>query len=280
MKIITNRLSQFFGKYRVVNITTDKIEEYMRKRQRDGVQDTSIKRELEILKHMFNLALHRTPPKVTCVPHMPHIADNQPRQGFFEQEEYMNVRSFLPARLKGGMTLAYYTGMREGEIFNLKRDRLDLMEGKLNLQPLDTKNNEPRVVYLNPELLMFINLEIQTKPHSEFVFSNDNGTQIKRFRKSWKSACEKAGVPGRLFHDLRRTAVRNMVRAGIPERVAMMISGHKTRAIFERYNIVNETDQKKAQERLYEVTMAREKEIMEKNSSKRVATEELTLQTN
>jgi integrase len=80
------------------------------------------------------------------------------------------------------------------------------------------------------------------------------GKPIGDFRKAWATACKKAGVPGRILHDFRRTAVRNLVRAGVPERVAMQMTGHKTRSVFDRYNIVSEEDLMEAAKRLDRVS--------------------------
>jgi integrase len=114
-----------------------------------------------------------------------------------------------------------------------------------------SKNKDGRILPLRGELLDVLERAAERRRlDCTFVF-HVNGQPIGQFRKSWKTACKSAGLSGLIPHDLRRTAVRNMVRAGIPERVAMSLSGHKTRAIFDRYNIVSESDLAEAAERLH-----------------------------
>ena len=100
------------------------------------------------------------------------------------------------------------------------------------------------------ELWEVIERRLQDRGSVLWVFHR-KGIPIGDIRKAWKIACRKGGVPGKLFHDLRWTAVRDMVRAGVPERIAMAISGHTTRSIFDRYNIVSEADLREAVDRTH-----------------------------
>jgi integrase len=117
----------------------------------------------------------------------------------------------------------------------------------VQLEVGDPKNDEGRTVYLDKELQkVFQRQEDARKKRTKiipYVFTNESGSgPVKDFRGAWAKACETVEIGKPIFHDFRRTAVRNMVRAGIPERVAMMVSGHKTRSVFERYHIVSDTD--------------------------------------
>ena len=236
-----------FGGMRATAIITPKVKAYIQKRMDGGASNATINRELAALKKIFNLAARCTPPKVAHVPYIPMLSEGNVRKGFLEHGDFLALRNALPSYLKGFVTFAYKTGWRLSEISNLTWSQVNRDQGIVTLNPGETKNREGRTVYLDDELRAIINQQwkarMKTPKLLPYVFLNAKGDEkIQRFDKAWKTACKKARIGPRLFHDLRRTAVRNMVRAGIPERVAMMISGHKTRSVFERYNIVSDTD--------------------------------------
>ncbi len=244
--MIRRHIGPFFHDMRAVNITTSRIEKYIAHRQAEDAANATINRELSALKRMFSLGSRRTPAKVNRVPYIPMLKEDNVRKGFFEHHEFEALRKVLPEHLKGFLTFGYKTGWRVSEIKDLTWDHLDLQQGIVRLEAGETKNTEGRTVYLDDELKAIMSDQfVNRRLGCPYVFHLD-GHKIKYFRKSWHTACKKVRIKGKLFHDLRRTAVRNMVRSGIPERVAMMISGHKTRAVFDRYNIVSPEDLKQA----------------------------------
>lgn len=223
-----------------VDITTDRIKAYIVKRQEEGAANATINRELAALKRMFTLGQQAG--KVLSRPYIPSLKENNVRTGFFEWEDFVRLRKALPDYLQPLVTFAYYTGWRSEEIRSLQWRQVDLKTGCVRLDPGTTKNDEGRMIYLPQEVRdLLTDLWNKRRLDCPWMFSRE-GKPIGDFRKAWENACKGAGLSGMLFHDFRRTAVRNMVRAGVPERVAMMISGHKTRSVFDRYHIVSESD--------------------------------------
>jgi integrase len=249
---LEKHLRPFFGGKKAHDITTADVQIFIAKRQAEGATNAEINRETAALKRAFNLALHAE--KIIRKPHVPKLEENSPRQGFFEDWHLDALLSKLPDVLRPPITFAYWTGWRMySEVLALTWDRIDLEAGAVRLYKGTTKNKDGRLFFLPPELQAV--LEQQWAEHlahyrdCPFVFHR-NGQRIKDIRGSWQRACREAGLSGRIPHDFRRTAIRNMVRAGIPERVAMQMAGHKTRDVFDRYNIVSEGDLQEAARKL------------------------------
>ena len=241
------RLRVAFGFDRALDITADRIAAYAAQRLEDGMAPASINRELAALRRMFSLAVKAG--KLGHRPHVAMLAEENARQGFLEPADFAAVRANLPAYVSDAATFAYLTGWRKGEVRTLEWRDVDLSAGVIRLRAEHSKNKRPRVIALRGELLALIERrEALRMLDCPYVFHRD-GRPLGDFRKAWQAACKAAGVAGRIFHDMRRSAVRNMVRAGVPERVAMAVSGHRTRAVFDRYNIVSEDDLAAAVER-------------------------------
>jgi len=242
-----SHLDEFFVGQRAPAITTTRIREFITNRQVEGASNGTINRELALLRRMFNLAIEDG--TLRFAPHFPMLKEAAPRNGFLEHAEFQKLRAELPEYLRAIVTMGYYTGMRLGEILRICWGSVDFSRSEISLDSGTTKNDEPRTIPLIGELREMLKIEREKNPDSELVFTH-GGERIGSFYKAWKSACERAGLEGLLFHDFRRTGVRNLVRAGIPERVAMAISGHKTRAVFDRYNIISGRDLKDAASKL------------------------------
>lgn len=276
LRALLKHIREYFGAWRAVEVSAEAVDNYISEKQDAGSAPATINRSTQLLAQAFRLAIERK--HLSTAPQIRHLSEKgNARQGFFADAEFHAVREKLPEYLRDFVQFGYLTGWRKGEIASLRWS--DLEGDLVRLRGENSKNGEGRTVTLSGDLADLIERrKVQRKVVkksgivlSEYVF-HLKGEPVGDFRKAWATAgvavgmgqfvcdrcnqpvdghtCEEcnceAGYVGRIFHDFRRTAVRNMVRAGVPERVAMTISGHKTRSVFDRYNIVNEADLREA----------------------------------
>jgi integrase len=245
-KVIEKSIRPFFGRFKAQRLTTDLMEEYRRKRKAMKISDSTVNRELSVLRSALHKGKRRSPPKVNVIPYFPLVKETNIRKGFLTDEQYNTLRDALPNELKALFVTGFVTGMRLGEILAIKWDQVDFESGFIALHTGETKNGQGRAVpIVDGDMRRLLNAAKHERdadwPHCLLVFSR-SGEGIKDFRATWRKACIAADVPELNFHDLRRTAVRNMRRAGIPQVVRMKISGHKTDSMERRYNIVDDED--------------------------------------
>jgi integrase len=236
-------LEPSFGSRRVIEVTSDLVARYIDHRQNENASNATINREMAALKRMFRIGMFTTPPKVFRLPRFPKLAENNIRTGFLEDAQCKTLMAYCPdlwfqAIVEIGRTY----GWRISELINLKVRDIDLAGRTIRLEPGTTKNKDGREVTMTGNIYALLTRCVAGKSAASSIFTRPDGKPVKIFRKTWANACKSAGVPGLLFHDLRRTAARNLRRAGIAEGVIMKIGGWRTRSVFERYAIVSQTD--------------------------------------
>ena len=243
-------LKPAFGKIKASLLTSTKIDRFILQKQEQGLANASINRYLAALRHAFRLGMDALPPLVTVAPKIQLLEENNIREGFLEHWQYENLRKELPDHQRLILVIGYHFGMRRGEILKLRWTQVDWEANIVRLEKQQTKAKQARCAPLYGELQGWLNMAYSARdPECPFVVSW-KGHGIRELKTAWNKARQRAGVPKLLLHDLRRTAARNMIRAGVPEKTAMLIVGWKTRAMFDRYNITDERDIHAAGEKL------------------------------
>ena len=191
------------------------------------------------------------------VPKIPMLQERNVRQGFFDDAMVEAVLAKLPAPLRSVVQFAYVTGWRvQSEVLPIEWRHVDREAREVRLEPGTTKNAAGRVFPFTEALkTLFDGLWAEHEGLKtrgticRFVFHR-NGKRMRTLKGAWAIACRDAGHPGMLLHDLRRSAVRNMERAGLSRSVAMQLTGHRTEAVYRRYAITSEADLREGVERL------------------------------
>lgn len=252
----------YFHDMRAVDVTEAVIDKFISECLDKGKSPATVDRETQLLGQAFRLAVARK--RLAMAPTVRRLGGGQVRQDFFERPQFEAMVMHLPADLQDFCRFAFLSGWRKGEIASLQRADVDVPGRIIRLRREHSKNGEPRKLALEGELWEIVQRRLKGGETiketgvtvNPLVFHRVDGSPVQDIRKAWGTACRLAGIPereitkgdtvrrlpGKLFHGLRRTCARNLIRSGVSESVAMQVTGHRTRSMFQRYNISTEAD--------------------------------------
>jgi integrase len=269
----TKHVEPFFAQYRAAEVGTDQLNEYIDARRNEQASNATINREIAVLRGMLRSGFFAKPQKLKSLPKFPHLDETENvRTGFLDPQKYQALAdnsNKIGIWMRAIFEIAYTWGWRKGEL-RMQVRQVDFDANVVRLDPRMTKTKKGREVTMTPTIRALLVECARGKQANDLLFTRDTkGTPVNDFRGAWRRLCVASGVGhvvcadcneivtgskckcgsrrrlryrGLTVHDLRRTAVRNLVRAGVPEHTAMAISGHKTRSVFDRYDIVDQRD--------------------------------------
>lgn len=228
------------------------IRSYIGLRRKQKAADSTINRELSLLRRAFRLGMQER--LCDSMPHIQRLDESgNVRQGYLEHSDYLKLRAELPKGMDLLLVIGYHFGCRLGELRKLKWSMVDMRAGEIRIPGVQTKPKEARTLPFYGDVAPILEAakaeHDEWWPDREWIFLR-RGKRIGAHLEGWDDACQRAGVPGLKFHDLRRSAVRNMERAGMPRSLAMRISGHRTESMYRRYAIASESDKSVTKQRM------------------------------
>jgi integrase len=241
LQLSLHNLREHFGDERAVQITADRLTTYADARRAEGAALASISAELAALRRAFNLAVRAG--RLQSRPYFPTLRVSNARQGFLQEADFHAIVAELPEYLRAPLTFGWLTGWRvRSEVLPMTWAQVDLEAGTARLEQGSTKSGEGREFPIRalPELEQLL---LRQREHVRAlerklgsiivnVFVNNQGRPIMDYAKAWRGACKRAKLPGTLVHDMRRSAVRRLERAGVSRSVAMKLVGHRTESIY------------------------------------------------
>jgi integrase len=250
IKSVWQHLQAAFEFHRVVDITAEEIASYSAKRVGDGTPDKrieggaapgSVNLELAALRRGFRIMFEKK--MISEAPVIKLFTLDNARQGFVDGGDFGALLSEIGNEdTRDLVEFLYNSGWRSNEARQLRWSWVDLSASMIRLPAAYSKSKTARPLPIAGALADIIARRIKSRRlDCEFVFHR-KGKPIRQFHKAFKGAAARIGQPGLLPHDMRRSAVRNFRRAGLSEHEGMALSGHKTRSVFERYNIISDED--------------------------------------
>lgn len=235
-------LARTFAGWFAAEITTDAVEHYKGDRLHEGKARGTVNRELMALSKMFRLAHERELIFRRPIIKLLRLGDNS-RKGFVNAAQFYAIHAHLPEWFKDPAEWMFLIGWRSGATKALERRDYDVATRTLRMRSETAKNEKAIEIILPPSRYREVieHAMASARPDCRYLFHRD-GEQIGDWRRYWRKACDAAGLHGILVHDLRRSAVKNMRKARVPDPIAMKLAGFKTFSVYIRYGIVDDEE--------------------------------------